>query len=142
MDYQKHIEKLDFELAMLVRRASSITVEKRLGNLDRSGYLIIHYLERQVTQGQGMKAMAEEFRLDTSTMSRQIAALEAKGYVERFADPTDGRASLLQVTKSGKEEFQRARTARIDRFYELLTGWTDEEIDQFTTFIERLNHTD
>ncbi|OPA80286.1 MarR family transcriptional regulator [Paenibacillus selenitireducens] len=137
---QELIEKLDLEMAMLIRKASSMAVEKRLGNLDRSGYLILHYLSRRSSQG--IKALAEEFRLDASTMSRQIAALEGKGYVERLPDPNDGRASLFQITDLGSLEFSKAKEARIHRFHELFESWTEEEGLQFMELIGRLNRAD
>lgn len=137
---QELIEKLDIEMAMLIRKASSMTAEKRLGNLDRSGYLILHYLSGH--RSQGIKALAEEFRLDASTMSRQIAALEIKGYVERLPDPNDGRASLFQLTDLGSSEFLKAREARFQRYHELFGEWTEDEGRLFLELIGRVNRTD
>ena len=45
-------------------------------------------------------------------MSRVVAALEEQGYVERTADPEDGRAKLLSATPEGIELIRNARTRK------------------------------
>src|ERR1700761_4947179 len=47
--------------------------------------------------------LAEKVQADPSTVSRQVASLVKSGYVERRADPVDGRASLLVLTDRGQE---------------------------------------
>ena len=135
---QKLMDTMDFELAMLIRRALSVQSEMRLGKLDRAAYLLLYLLKNKSLMG--IKAIAEELRLDGSTISRQIASIEAKGYVERLPDPKDGRASLIQITPAGMEEFMLAKNARVQRFEEIFESWTEEEMVQFSTYLARLNH--
>ncbi|WP_152391646.1 MarR family winged helix-turn-helix transcriptional regulator [Paenibacillus guangzhouensis] len=135
---QKLMDTMDFELAMLIRRALSVQSEMRLGKLDRAAYLLLYLLKNNSPMG--IKAIAEELRLDGSTISRQIAAIEAKGYVERLPDPKDGRASLIQITPAGNEEFMLAKNARVQRFEEIFDSWTEEEMKQFASYLARLNH--
>ena len=42
--------------------------------------------------------LADKVQSDPSTVSRQVASLVKDGYVERRADPVDGRASLLAAS--------------------------------------------
>lgn len=66
-----------------------------------------HALEVLVEKGpMRSQALAATLRLDKSTTSRVIDALERKSYVERAADSTDARALALQVTKSGRTLYQ------------------------------------
>jgi len=39
-----------------------------------------------------------------------VTALEDSGYVRRFADPSDARASTLAITAHGEEALERIRT--------------------------------
>ena len=55
--------------------------------------------------------LAELMQADPSTVSRQVATLVKDGYVERRADPVDGRASLLVVTERGEQLYAEHRCA-------------------------------
>ena len=45
-----------------------------------------------------------------STLTRLVTALEDSGYVRRFADPSDARASTLAITPHGQDALERIRT--------------------------------
>jgi DNA-binding MarR family transcriptional regulator len=45
-----------------------------------------------------------------STLTRLVTALEDSGYVRRFPDPTDARASTLAITAQGQDVLERIRT--------------------------------
>lgn len=49
-----------------------------------------------------MGELAAELRLDNSTLSRTIAGLVDKGYVERLQDPHDRRTVRVGLTASGE----------------------------------------
>src|SRR6058998_3946011 len=51
-------------------------------------------------------ALAELVFTDPSTVSRQVGQLVKDGYVERRADPDDGRVSVLAATDEGKAFFE------------------------------------
>ncbi|WP_053365628.1 MarR family winged helix-turn-helix transcriptional regulator [Bacillus sp. FJAT-27245] len=130
------IKIIDMELARLIRRVTSTS--RKIGHLDRSAYLILY---RILSEGPaGVKALAEESHLDISTISRQTASLEQKGYVERIPDPIDRRAYTLQITELGKKEFlehQRLRFAALDQ---ALAEWTDEEKELFSKLLMKYNN--
>jgi DNA-binding MarR family transcriptional regulator len=46
------------------------------------------------------------------TMSRMVDALERGGWVERMADPTDRRVSLVRATPQAQHELARLRAER------------------------------
>jgi MarR family transcriptional regulator, 2-MHQ and catechol-resistance regulon repressor len=67
-------------------------------------------LEQLVLHGpQRLNTLAERLRLDKSTASRVVAALERKQYAARFADADDGRAVALTATASGRRLHRRIR---------------------------------
>lgn len=53
--------------------------------------------------------LAARLFLDKSTTSRTIDALVRKGYVDKQADPADGRASDLMVTVPGRKLYERIK---------------------------------
>lgn len=67
-----------------------------------------------------LQQVAEALRLDKSTTSRAVAALERKGYVARASDPNDRRLLRLQPTRRGVELSGRIRTDLDRRYVPLL----------------------
>lgn len=132
-------ETIELELAILMRRLMAATTNKKVGNLDRSAYLLLHQISSHGSAG--VKALAKEFHLDISTISRQSAALEQKGYVYRILDPQDGRAYSLQITESGAKELALNKQARFDRVAALLQGWSLEDQQMFGELLNKFNHT-
>lgn len=129
------IGAIEHEVTLLIRLAES--ARKTSEALDRSAYLLLGELE---TSGPlGIAALAQIFQVDVSTASRQTAALEAKGLVQRLPDPTDGRVSLLQITPLGRTQFQATRAARHVLFDDILAGWPEEDCRQFASYLTRLN---
>lgn len=54
------------------------------------------------------------------SITRAVAELEARGLVERSADPDDGRASLIRATPLGVKAVERARDCRAEQLIALL----------------------
>lgn len=131
------LELIELELAILIRRTTSISSNKKLGNLDRSAYLILRRINEKGAVG--VKVLADEFNLDVSTVSRQAAALEHKEYLYRIPDPLDGRAYSLQLTELGATELFDYQQARLKRVAELLEDWSDEERELFGVLLEKFN---
>lgn len=134
---ENSLETIELEMAVLIRRITSITSDKRNGILDRSAYLLLHQL--YVQGSSGVKALAEEFQLDISTASRQAAALEQKGYVEKVPDPMDGRAYFYQITDLGTKVLVEYKHGRLDRITKLLNGWSDEDCERFGDLLRKFN---
>ncbi|WP_284642494.1 MarR family winged helix-turn-helix transcriptional regulator [Paenibacillus silviterrae] len=134
---QPSLETVELELAILLRRVTS--TNKQLGTLDRSAYLLLHQIASHGSAG--VKALADEFYLDISTVSRQTSALEQKGYVTRIPDPSDGRAYSLQITELGLQELANTRQARLARITELMKEFTEEEQETFGRLLVKFNRT-
>lgn len=131
------LKMIELELAILIRRTTSVTTNKRLWNLDRSAYLL---LRRIASKGPvGVKVLAGEFKLDISTVSRQAAALEKKNYLYKIPDPIDGRAYSFQITEQGKTELHNHMKHRLERITELLEDWPDEDCEVFGELLKKFN---
>lgn len=135
---QHSLETIEFELALLLRRITSFTTTN-IGTLDRSAYLLLQQIAHHGSAG--IKALSEEFHLDISTVSRQAAVLEQRGYVHRIPDPLDRRAYSLQITGPGTKELIETKAARTARIGALLKDWTDEECEAFGKLMSKFNRT-
>lgn len=130
----KKLETLNHELITLIRLGS---LDKKHGGLDRSSYTLLHHLSNH--DKVGVKALAEEFGLDTSTISRQTSVLEAKDYVVKVPDPQDGRSSYFQITALGEQTFAEARDIRLQRYEQIFEDWSAGDCQTFSGLLARLN---
>jgi DNA-binding MarR family transcriptional regulator len=135
-------DHLQLELAVLARRAERARVaalDIARSPLDRSGYLLLVLLE---TEGeQTMSQLASAFDLDASTVTRQIAPLERRGFVVRTRSDEDRRATLVSITPEGRHERQTVRAARIAYMRDQLSGWDPAKVEHLASLLEDLNCT-
>lgn len=133
-------EQLATEVSTLLRRILPLKAaaarELPAGGHDRTAMLLLFPL---VQGPQRAAALAEECHADPSTISRQVAELVRRGLVERQADPSDGRASLLAITDAGREVCDRVRMLRRQLFATAVDGWTDDELATLAHLLGRFN---
>ena len=128
---------VEHEIMLLLRLAES--ARKDAVTLDRSAYLLLYELASRGAVG--IAALADTFQVDLSTASRQAAALETKGLVQRRPDPGDARVSLLEATALGEAQFQAAHNAYLVLFADLLEDWPKADCQRFGAYLARLNQT-
>jgi DNA-binding MarR family transcriptional regulator len=131
------LEDIELELAILYRRINSISSHNKLGPLDRSAYLLLHQITSNGSAG--VKALADEFKLDISTVSRQAAALENKGCIYKIPNPKDGRAYSFQITELGLKEYTESKQARLIRVKKVFESWSNEELNLFAELLNKFN---
>ncbi|MBV1852844.1 MarR family winged helix-turn-helix transcriptional regulator [Catellatospora tritici] len=71
-----------------------------------------------------LNELAEQLRIAPRSVTEVVDDLEARGLVERRADPADRRATLVALTESGSEvvaAIGTARRAEADRFFSALS---------------------
>ncbi len=85
-----------------------------------------------------MSDLADAVRTHPAALTRQVQALESEGYVERSADPTDGRASVVAVTSAGRLAHRRIEAANDELMAEQLDGWTAAELSALVEQLDRL----
>ncbi|MFB9906832.1 MarR family winged helix-turn-helix transcriptional regulator [Allokutzneria oryzae] len=133
-------DAVERELSVLFRRARSLslTLAARLHpDLDAAAYGLLVF----VADSEPVRAaeLAERFGLDKSTVSRQLAQLESLELIERVADPTDGRARLVQLTANGRTRLVAVRAERRQRFWQSLSDWETEDIRALSELLGKLN---
>ena len=73
-------------------------------------------------------ALAKQEGISPQAMGATVAALQARGLVERRPDPGDGRRALLTVSAAGAEVLRVRRHARTEQLARVLESeFTDEE---------------
>ncbi|WP_227396878.1 MarR family winged helix-turn-helix transcriptional regulator [Jeotgalibacillus aurantiacus] len=134
---EESLRAIELEMAILARRITTIALNRKDESLVRSAYLLLHQIS---TKGPaGVKDLAEELQLDISTVSRQAASLEQKGYVKKIQSPSDRRSYFFELTQSGETEMKQYRNIRREKVANLLNDWTDEEREQFGKLLSKFN---
>jgi DNA-binding MarR family transcriptional regulator len=98
------VTRLRVALARLSRRLR----KHELAGLTPTQLAALATVERSGPMRLGDLAAAEG--IAPSTLTRLVTALEDSGYVRRFADPTDARASTLAITSRGHDMLERLRS--------------------------------
>ncbi|MGY1590545.1 MarR family winged helix-turn-helix transcriptional regulator [Geodermatophilus sp. SYSU D00708] len=118
------------------RHLSARAADAVYGDLPSFGWALLVPLEQDGEQR--CSALAARAGIDVSVASRQLAALERSGYVERRPDPDDGRASLLHLTEAGAAALAGTRAARSEWATTALAAWGEDDAQQLSAFLERL----
>jgi DNA-binding MarR family transcriptional regulator len=132
--------ELNEALDRVIRRASLTRVQQRLHaaarvSFDRSSYWLASWLAE--TDSPRLSDLAQVLHTDLSTVSRQVQAAERAGLVERRADPLDGRASRVRLTRRGRNAFERVRAAQRAEILVAIEAWSPEQQRTFAQLMDR-----
>ncbi|NII09530.1 MarR family transcriptional regulator [Oleiagrimonas sp. C23AA] len=83
-------------------------------------------------------ALAEQVGRDASTVSRQLAKLQADGLIERTRLPEDQRTRAAAITAQGIDTLKAITRARRRLLNEALSDWTAQERASFPQLALRL----
>jgi DNA-binding MarR family transcriptional regulator len=130
------VETIQREMTSFARRARS-SAGRMHPELSLVSYTLLGHLEER---GGGRSTdLAAHYALDKSTVSRQVAALEQSGLIERRMDPEDHRVQVLHLTDTGRELLDRVTRRRRAAVQERLAGWSEEDLERFAGYLERYN---
>lgn len=133
---QTTIALLEQELTLLARHQLSSAQHTPELVLDRSGYQLLSRLELEPLT---LKQLAEAFRLDISTVNRQVASLRRKGLAERIDSPDGAIARLLRPTQRGLEMLRQDRAMRHSQVSQVLVTWEESEVDALRELLAKFN---
>ncbi|WP_448626553.1 MarR family winged helix-turn-helix transcriptional regulator [Geodermatophilus sp. URMC 64] len=132
-------ERITAILSQLVRAGrhlSSRVAGQLYGDLPSFGWALLVPLEREGEQR--LSVLAARVGVDLSVVSRQVAALERAGHVERRPDPYDGRASLIALTPAGRAALAATRAERTHWAAGALAAWDERDAARLGELLERL----
>ena len=128
---------LRVSIGLLLRRLRQVQVEGEL-TLPESSALV--RLDRGGPATPSALARLEQ--ISPQSMGATLAALEARGLIERHSDPQDGRRSVMSVTDAGLQMLGDKRNARSEQLAVALSaGFTPAELRQLMAaapLLERL----
>jgi DNA-binding MarR family transcriptional regulator len=131
-----HVAALEVELTLLARHHLHSSQHSAERLLDRSGY---HLLGRLELGPLTLKQLAEAFRLDASTVNRQVNALLRAGLLERIPDPDGGVAKVLRPSRKGLDLLRRDRSVVQAQVGRVVAGWTKKDRVELHRLLEKLN---
>ena len=112
-------------LRVAIARLSRRLRRHELAGLTPTQLAALSTVERSGPLRLGDLAAAEG--IAPSTLTRLVAVLEELGYVQRYADPKDARASTLTITPKGHETLERLRAEGTALLTQSLMGLTPEQ---------------
>ena len=132
-------KQIEQQITVLLRRVQRIHLSTTTGdvNLERSAYGIMCKLADEGPQRLG--ALATAFGLDPSTITRQVQALEEIGLAARKTDPSDRRASILDLTATGREVLDSTRSRRRAKLQQALSDWPESDLTDFGRLLKEFN---
>ncbi|WP_354697900.1 hypothetical protein DSM112329_03556 [Paraconexibacter sp. AEG42_29] len=83
------------------------------------------------------KALSEVLGTGASHVSKILGRLEQDGLVERSTDPSDGRATLINLTPAGEVAARGVYELGDRMIAEVLSGWSAADVRRFTALTER-----
>ncbi len=128
---------LFFVLHDLARQMRAVA-DRRAGlhGMTRAQWVMLVWLERQ--PGLSQKELAELIEVEPITVARIVDRLEARGMVERRADPTDRRIWRLHLCPPSEAVLREMSHERAD-MYNLATAGLDEvELQAVTAALCRI----
>jgi len=135
-------EHLEHELAVLLRRANGISgqLARQLHpDLEPGAYGLM--LQVALTGDARASDLAASLAIGKPTVSPQLAALERLGLIQRSPDAEDHRAHVVTLTPAGTAQVTQVRAARRAHVHQMLSGWSDEDVELLVGLLHRLNRT-
>ncbi|MEU9412850.1 MarR family winged helix-turn-helix transcriptional regulator [Streptomyces sp. NPDC048281] len=130
------VETIQREMTAFARRARA-SAGRMHPELSLVSYTLLGHLEER--GGCRATDLAAHYALDKSTVSRQVAALEQAGLIERRLDPEDHRVQVLHLTEAGEEILAQVTRSRRAAFQERLADWPEADLVRFAGYLERYN---
>ncbi|MBW4719824.1 MarR family winged helix-turn-helix transcriptional regulator [Saccharothrix obliqua] len=128
-------ERIGMALVRLNKMHACVAAHLSRTGLDKSSFVLLANLSHLGPSRSS--ALAEAVFSDPSTVSRQVASLVKEGWVERRADPDDGRASVLAVTDAGMRLLEERRRSRNQAIARMLADWSEKDLVAFIDHFER-----
>lgn len=107
------------------------------GDAGPGGFARFRALEALADGPRTVTELAELIGVDQPRASRLVAFGVKAGVLRKAQDPADARRAIVELTDAGRGAIAAARARRRSSLDRGLTGFTDEEVEQFATLLER-----
>jgi len=89
--------------------------------------------------GVSQEELSHLIHVNKSNVTRQLAALEENGFIERVTSPTDKRVTLVYPTQKARDALPEIHRVLHDWNEYLTEGFSDEERETLRALMERVN---
>jgi DNA-binding MarR family transcriptional regulator len=94
-------------------------------DLSASAALVLNRLAREGPMR--LTALASAEGASQSGMTQLVQRMERQGLLERWSDPEDGRASLVMLSASGRQNWETRAEVRRQRIADMLPAVSDDD---------------
>ena len=115
-------------LRLTVARLQRIVRQQAMGGLNLAEGSCLAIIDRHGPLS--LSDVASRENLSAPTITKIVTRLEDQGLIERQADPTDRRVSLVAVSKDGAELLERLRSSRTAYLHRKLSELSDEDLSR------------
>jgi DNA-binding MarR family transcriptional regulator len=133
---QRAVSSLQREITSLVRRARARTADLHV-ELSLVEYSFLDYMSE--TGGCTASDLGRNFQLQRSTVSRQLAAMDSSGLVERRDNVEHRGSPLLLPSAQGRKALEVASRKRLEVLEERLEGWEVDDVATLAALLARYN---
>lgn len=131
------MDKTKRQITKIAREAAKLTVQTmRAEGIGTAEFDLIHLVRHNpgITQAK----IREALKIDKGAAARRVASLEAKGYLIRQENPSDGRSQLLYATETA-EELKNSKSSIETAFYDwLLEALPETDQQNFCRILDTL----
>ncbi len=120
----------------IISRCQAAYRAERTDAIPACHHVLFHSICR--APGRTQEELARDIRLNKSTLSRALASLEEKGFIERKEDPEDKRALLIYPTEKMLSLHPVVREISAEWNALISRGISDEEMAVFSSVIEKM----
>ncbi len=82
--------------------------------------------------------LLQRTHVTSGTMTNRVDRLRSRGLVSRFADPSDGRAAVVELTDEGRQAVDQALVALVRLEESLLSQWSSADRACLADLLRRL----
>lgn len=85
-----------------------------------------------------MSRLAEYLDIDMSVVSRHVAHLAERGWIDRTPDALDKRSRLLRLNALGEKVLAASSDRAAEVLADRLRDWSDDDVDLLSGLLDRL----
>ncbi len=121
-----------------VSRSTNFFREQRLKSYGITGHQVKYLFALSRAEGVSQDELAKSLYVNKSNVARQLASLEAGGFVRREVSGEDRRVLKIYLTERGRELMPVIRAVNDEWYAVLLGGISEEESVQLSRLLDRL----